>query len=453
MHIKTFIIVFIVFAFPLSVPANSATPEQAELAKWMTFYYQKPDPNIFPGKLKAFSAAGIFDEEKNQFAFFGFAGAIFKNNDDKVRIWLKEIDTLPRDHKKIILLALWLSDSQQAKEIFREDKYKEIISGENYYHFNTAASPPDVDKTMLQDKFYFLGGLLDFQWGKFFATGERKPIELIISALQFGSFWGSKDKYKGNKELTKTQKDEMVNEIIFGAALWSLQSNCRQHELVKKYCLDIYEDENANISNDTKPWLGVLITKVYPERYKLDYNKETKKMTIIPVATDRGTPISRWWKDREGNFIPDTSYRKSSNNFGAVLLFTDKDEDVFKRWEIPSPGFEIPSTDKIEKGKIITALILFGGCARDAKGNCNVIANYRIWRPDGKLDGDIPKVDICVDKPAPPEKSLGLAAANIRIIIEPHEPGGKYTVDAEVIDLNKKVTLQLRSEFVAVEGK
>jgi hypothetical protein len=394
----------------------------------------------------------MFDEEKRQFPFLGFASVIFRNNDDKIMSWVKEIDGLPRDHRKIMLLAVWLSNSKKAKEILKEDKYKEILSGENYFHFDTAASPPDIDKIMINDKFYFGGDLLDFQWGKFFATGEKKPIELIISALQFGKYLGAKDKYKGYKELTNAQKEEIVNAAVFDAALWSLESNCKQHELVKKYCLDIFEDKNVNISNDAKPWLGVLITKVYPEKYKLDFDKESKKMSIVPVIIDNRKQITGW-HDMEGKALPDTSYRKFSDGFGAELLFTDQDEDVFKRWNIPSYVFEMPSTNKIEKGKIITALIIFSGCAKDAKGNCNVIANYKFWQPDGKLYGDIPKVEVWVDKPAPLYKSLGLSTGNIRIRIEPHEPIGKYTVDAEVIDLNKKVTLLLRSDFLVVEGQ
>jgi len=50
-----------------------------------------------------------------------------------------------------------------------------------------------------------------FGGGKFFASGEKPPIELIISTLQFGRFWGAKNKYKDYKELTKNQKEEIVN--------------------------------------------------------------------------------------------------------------------------------------------------------------------------------------------------------------------------------------------------
>lgn len=159
------------------------------------------------------------------------------------------------------------------------------------------------------------------------------------------------------------------------------------------------------------------------------------------------------WHDMKGNPVPDTSYRKFIDGFGASLLLTDKDDDVIKRWDIPSLAFNVPTIDTIEKGVPITPLIFFAGCKKDAKGNCNVVASYKIWQPDGKLYGELPDMEVWRDKPAPLDKMLGLTVQYVKIIIEPKDPYGKYIVDAEVFDLNRKVKLLLQSSFTVVEKK
>jgi hypothetical protein len=163
---------------------------------------------------------------------------------------------------------------------------------------------------------------------------------------------------------------------------------------------------------------------------------------LLPTAGE-----TSGWYDINGQPVPDTSYRKAVDGFGASLLLTDKAEDVFKRWETPSFVFEVPSIEKIKKGVAITPLIFFQGCKSDATGNCNIIANIKIWQPDGKLYGDLPRIEIWRNKPQPPAKKLGLGIQNVDIIIEPQDQLGKYRVDAEVIDLNKNVKVFLHSTF------
>ena len=159
------------------------------------------------------------------------------------------------------------------------------------------------------------------------------------------------------------------------------------------------------------------------------------------------------WNNMKGKPVPDASDRKATDGFGAVLVLTDKEEDVFKRWEIPSLVFDVTTTETIEKGKTITSLIFFSGCKEDAKGNCNVVANYKIWQPDGKLYCDLPGIEVWIDKPRPPDKILGLTIQYVKIRIEQKDQLGKYMVDAEVVDLNKNVKLLLHSSFEAVEQK
>jgi len=250
----TILILLPSFAF-----CGAPSAKQMGLINWMVSYYQNPKPTNFPEKLVAFSKAGFFNEEKRQFPFLGFASAVFHDNTSRIKTWIHEIDKLPQNHKKIILLALWLSNTEESKDLFQLKKYKEVIKGENYYNFETNKAPPNLD---FIDRLY--GGFLDIQWGRFLATGKKEYIRLIIGSLDYGDSWGAGEKY--SKPLTEEQKTEIIREANFKAALWSLQSNCKMHPLVKQYCSEIYE--TGGLSAREKKYLSMLLSRVYPEKYK-----------------------------------------------------------------------------------------------------------------------------------------------------------------------------------------
>lgn len=159
------------------------------------------------------------------------------------------------------------------------------------------------------------------------------------------------------------------------------------------------------------------------------------------------------WIDREGKPLPDAPDRKSIGDFGAWLVLTDKESEAFSRWDTPSEGVYLNSTEKIERGKILTALIIFSGCGADKAGNCDLVVKFKIVQPDGKTYADLPYQEVWVGKPVPPNKSLGMSVGYIRVIIEPGEPLGKYKVHAYVHDKNLNKTIELLSMFEAVEKK
>jgi len=252
------IVIAILILMPSSALCGAQTKKQIELINWMVFYYQKPEPEEFPNKLTAFSEAGLLSEERKQFPFLGFASTLFRNNPARLISWLPKIETLPTDHKRIVLLSLWLSDTRESRELFQQDKYMKLISGKNYFNFETDKPAPDLGSI---DPMY--GGFLDIQWGRFLASGNKVPVRLIIGTLGFCDSWGAAEKYA--TPFSEDQKQEIIKEAIFKAALWSLQSNCEVHPVVKKYCSELYE--SSELSAKEKKYLGMLLTQVYPEKY------------------------------------------------------------------------------------------------------------------------------------------------------------------------------------------
>jgi hypothetical protein len=165
---------------------------------------------------------------------------------------------------------------------------------------------------------------------------------------------------------------------------------------------------------------------------------------LLPNITIAG------WQNMEGEEIPETANRQSLNDFGAMLMLTDKQDDLFVKWLQPGKAVKMDVTDKVERNKLISILIFFSGCRTDAEGNCNVAANYKMWNPEGNLFREIPSAPVWVKKPGPKAGSLELTETYVKI--KPTSIG-KYIVDAEVIDLNQDIRLFLRSGFEAIEQK
>lgn len=174
---------------------------------------------------------------------------------------------------------------------------------------------------------------------------------------------------------------------------------------------------------------------------------------LILIITLLSTTIANaGWIDKQGNKIPDSPHMKSVGNLISQLVITDDEAQVLKNWGTPSESVYFPVANKIQKGKIITAFVVFGGCATDTKGNCNLRMQMIVYKPDGSVYSDLPVMEVWSGKPVPPNKSLGLSVDYMRVIIEPHDPLGKYKIDTKIIDKNSGNKMVLTSYFTAIEA-
>lgn len=175
--------------------------------------------------------------------------------------------------------------------------------------------------------------------------------------------------------------------------------------------------------------------------------------TILATLVLLSTTVNAGWIDKQGNNVPDSDHMKSSKDFIAQLVITDNEAQVLKNWNTPSKGVYFPTSDTIEKNKIITAFIVFGGCSVDKKGNCDLRMQITVYQPDGSIYSKLPVMEIWSGKPVPPNRSLGLSADYMRVIIENDEPLGKYRIETKIMDENSGVNMLLSSHFTATESK
>ena len=159
------------------------------------------------------------------------------------------------------------------------------------------------------------------------------------------------------------------------------------------------------------------------------------------------------WADKEGNIIPDSENMKSAGDLIAQLIITDDEAQVLKNWETPSESVYFPATETIERNKLITAFIVFGGCAVDLNGNCDLRMQITVYQPDGSIYSKLPTMEVWSNKPVPPNRTLGLSADYMRVMIENGEQLGRYKVNTKVTDKVSNTCLSLSSSFTAIEIK
>jgi hypothetical protein len=85
--------------------------------------------------------------------------------------------------------------------------------------------------------------------------------------LEYSKYSGALDGYKNSKK-TELDRENAILDSTFQAARWSIGSNIQQYELVKKYC--IYSFINDEYPDDVKLWLGIILSKQVPDRFKME---------------------------------------------------------------------------------------------------------------------------------------------------------------------------------------
>jgi hypothetical protein len=159
------------------------------------------------------------------------------------------------------------------------------------------------------------------------------------------------------------------------------------------------------------------------------------------------------WIDKSGNVLPDSSNRKAIGEFGAQMIFVRDESVLFEQWNTPSNTIDVKTTESVEVNGAINAFVVFSGCRRDTAGNCSVEVRFRVFQPDGSVYAETPAMEVWDHKPAPPGGSLELSVQYLKVVIEPTDQLGTYTIQSQVRDNNSGDVLQLSGPFNAVATK
>jgi len=169
-------------------------------------------------------------------------------------------------------------------------------------------------------------------------------------------------------------------------------------------------------------------------------------LLLLPAAA------SAAWINRTGEALPDTDASKAVGDFGAQMVFVADERELLTRWRTPSETVEVKTISKVETNCFINAFVVFGGCKADANGNCSVVMQFRVLRPDGGIYAETPTMEVWQNKPVPPGKSLELSVQYLKIRIEPRDQTGQYVIETQVKDENSGVVMHLKGPFTASQS-
>lgn len=140
-------------------------------------------------------------------------------------------------------------------------------------------------------------------------------------------------------------------------------------------------------------------------------------------------------------------YAKTDGAFGAMLIFTDKRDELFRNWLKPSEGVDISEANEVKKDYPLTALIVFSNAAPDSRGMADVTAQYTLLDFLGKVYFQSEELEVWQNKKAPAERDLELSVKYITLNSEAFKKAGFYTVRAVVKDKNANKQVILEKKF------
>ena len=149
-------------------------------------------------------------------------------------------------------------------------------------------------------------------------------------------------------------------------------------------------------------------------------------IALLPLAAQSA------WIDATGKPLPDTESMRSAGDFGVQIVLT-ADEDQFRQtWNSSRTPPKLSTTNTVRPGGSVSALIIFGGCASNSGGVCNVVSEFTLDNPDGSKTpgGGGP---VWSGKPLP-QRLLQLGQASMTLGFDKSDPVGDYKITANVKD-------------------
>lgn len=210
----------------VEIKAGNSFKSQEDVSKWMTFYYQKPDSSRLPEAIEYMSQSGTLDNKNALAPIFGFLAGVFKDNPQQVPSWIDRLGSLEESHLGVVVLGLWyanLPDSQKRVYAILEN-HPDL---KRQFGYLSQGSPTPVEKIPLEQGAW----VLDALWGNFMATGNKTPVQRIMTTLPWID-----------------AKGDINRLLIGGAARWSLTSNAVQHQRVMQFCEEDVSTQSKEVA-------------------------------------------------------------------------------------------------------------------------------------------------------------------------------------------------------------
>ena len=178
--------------------------------------------------------------------------------------------------------------------------------------------------------------------------------------------------------------------------------------------------------------------------------KLTLGLTLAMALCATSATYPQWHEG--GEPAEDTPSSRSIGDFAAMLLLSSKPNEFLEEWNRPASADFAPrmeTADRVKRGDIIVAFVLFSGCSPSEDGLCDASVDFEVLRPDGAEYSTIADAELWRGKAPVPKPYLQLGTTYLGLVIEPQDPLGDYTVNVQVCDSVSDRCLDLTEQFEA----
>lgn len=216
---RKFLIFVLLSIFLISINTQAKSDQimfisDEQFSNWMTYYYLSPTPDSIYQAIKYFCNSKLYNDRLTLSFMSFFVGALRDKDAFLKEIYDKMNQNSTVKEKIFFLDILWLINNDVSKKLIEEANVRwSDESVQDKIERQNRSRPYDILTMPIISP-----QALDMLWATFFATGDEKVVQRIISVIH----------------LSKDGKGQEI--LIGGAALWSLKSNAKQHKKVMDIC-------------------------------------------------------------------------------------------------------------------------------------------------------------------------------------------------------------------------
>lgn len=212
-------------------------PADTEMLRFLTDYYQRPRPRLALSALAAFSQSAYAARKADGHGtLLGFYGQVLSDNPWLLPQFVQRLATT-KDESERRLVALVLAYAKRDDPKFSSDLPRAA---------RTALAEVRKEPIPLPSAEPTLGGQLDLEWGTFLASGRFEPVANLVAVMKrYQPYRGKLDEFKKLTVKPKTMPPDVMKDILFNTALWSLGSNAAQQKLVRYYLIGIAQSKET----------------------------------------------------------------------------------------------------------------------------------------------------------------------------------------------------------------
>jgi len=239
------------------------------ILKWISAYREKPEPDKLPELVKAMSGLGLFKELDQAGVYQGFIAGVIAANPEIAEKLIAEMFPLPPEDHVVIVRAIAYSGLKGWKELLQKFvermPTKKVLIEHHLYGKGATFETLDLKASPSH---------IDIMWGHYFASGNFKGIERIISVLPW----------------SKDRND--VEKLTLGSmAKWTMATNLQSDPRLLAYA----KRQLESVPKDTAKELREVITAA--ETYETSAIRK-QAMAAVEELRRKGPEFARnvsWW--------------------------------------------------------------------------------------------------------------------------------------------------------------